>query len=84
MALKTLAKRLIFTGVLVSKIPRKALNPTRDIIDGKKAKARISKYGFAYFMAGAVFCRTDDKAPSDIKNIAGVPTIAIKNPTNRP
>lgn len=78
-ALKIFANALIFTGVLVSKVPlilygeervstyyaakglttrsmflpfqdylpRKAENPTNEIMDGKKAKARINKYGLA-------------------------------------
>mmetsp|Transcript_6881 Transcript_6881/g.16874 ORF Transcript_6881/g.16874 Transcript_6881/m.16874 type:complete len:80 (-) Transcript_6881:934-1173(-) len=42
-ALNKLAKALILTGVLVSRIPRKALKPTNEIRDGKKANARIKR-----------------------------------------
>jgi len=34
-------------------VPRKAEKPTTEIKDGRKAKARMIKYGLAYSIAGA-------------------------------
>ena len=77
------APKEIFTGVTVSRIPRKAENPMRDIKDGKKANERIKRYGLAYWRAGAPSFSTTDKTFSGLRKMRGVPIKAIKQPIKR-
>eukprot|EP00978_Attheya_sp_CCMP212_P005358 scaffold12003_cov44-Attheya_sp.AAC.1 len=66
----------------------------RDTSEGRNAKARMNKYGFAYSIAGAppVNIRKQEgrkeekyltvlKTPSGLINKIGVLTMAIRNPT---
>jgi hypothetical protein len=62
-------------------LPRKAENPTNETKEGRNAKDRMTRYGLAYSNAGAPLGSTELSARSGLKNIRGVPTIAIKNPT---
>jgi hypothetical protein len=68
------------TGVTVSNTPRKAEKPMSEIMDGKKAKARIKRYGFAYCMEGELSRKTADNTVSGLKNVRGVPISAIRIP----
>ena len=43
MTLKMLAKELILTGVTVSRVPRNAEKPTKEINDGRNANERIKR-----------------------------------------
>jgi hypothetical protein len=44
----------------LSLLPRNAENPTREMSEGRNANDRISRYGFAYFKAGAPSILSND------------------------